>query len=373
MELAFEKDELLHALQMVQGVASGRNTLPILSNVLIRAQDGNIELAATDLEVGIKIKVVGTIKEEGATTVSAKKFVDIVRELPDKTINIVATANDRVELTCGDGIYKIIGLSDEDFPELPSAEGEGVTIDGETLCAIINKTEFAASREEFRYYLNGLYFNLLEDRTEVVATDAIRHLALAHCAALKTPEDVAGFIVPLKAVREIERTFVDSADVKILLLKNQILFSNENATLTTRLVEGDYPPYQSIIPESPEGRSVVPKEAFLRATRRVALLSDPKNFSICLEIDPEQIRISAQTPELGEAYETIAVESGTGSVRIGFDARVLTEILTHIETESLILEFSGEASQVSVKPVGDDGHICIIMPMRLDTSSPSES
>jgi DNA polymerase-3 subunit beta len=373
MELTFEKDELLHALQMVQGVASGRNTLPILSNVLIRAQDGNIELAATDLEVGIKIKVAGTITEEGTTTVSAKKLVDIVRELPDKTINMVTTANHRVELTCGDGVYKIIGLSDEDFPELPSADGEGVTIDGETLCSIIHKTEFAASREEFRYYLNGLYFNLLEDKTEVVGTDAIRHLALAHCASLKTSEDADGFIVPLKAVKEIERTFADSANVKILLIKNQILFANDNATLTTRLVEGDYPPYQSIIPESSEGRVVVSKEPFLRATRRVALLSDPKNFSICLEMDTEEIRISAQTPELGEAHETIAVESGTGSVRIGFDARVLTDILAHIEAESLILEFSGEVSPVLVKPAGDDEHICIIMPMRLETSLQSES
>ncbi len=373
MELTFEKDELLHALQMVQGVASGRNTLPILSNVLIRAQEGNIELAATDLEVGIKIKVVGTIKEEGAITVSAKKLVDIVRELPDKAIDMVTTANDRIELTCGDGVYKIIGLSDEEFPELPSADGEGVTIDGETLCAVIRKTEFAASREEFRYYLNGLYFNLLEDRTEVVATDAVRHLALTHCAPFKTAEDVAGFIVPLKAVKEIERTFADSPNVKILHLKNQILFADDNATLMTRLVEGDYPPYQSIIPESPEGRVVVPKEPFLRASRRVALLSNPKNFSICLDIDTEQIRISAQTPELGEAFETLAVESGTGSVRIGFDARVLTEILAHIETESLVLEFSGEVSQVAVKPVGDDNHVCIIMPMRLETSAQSES
>jgi len=373
MELAFEKDELLHALQMVQGVASGRNTLPILSNVLIRAQDGNIELAATDLEVGIKVKVAGTITEEGTTTVSAKKLVDIVRELPDKTINMITTANHRVELTCGDGVYKIIGLSDEDFPELPSAEGDGATIDGETLCSIIHKTEFAASREEFRYYLNGLYFNLLEDKTEVVGTDAIRHLALAYCASFKTSEDVDGFIVPLKAVKEIERTFADSPNVKILLLKNQILFANDNATLTTRLVEGDYPPYQSIIPESSEGRVVVPKEPFLRATRRVALLSDPKNFTVCLDIDTEQIRISAQAPELGEAHETIAAESGTGGVRIGLDARVLADILAHIEAESLILEFAGEISPVLIKPVGDDGHICIIMPMRIETSLQSES
>ncbi len=365
MELTFEKDELLYSLQLVQGVASGRNTLPILANVLIRAQDGNIEFAATDLEVGIRVKVVGTILEEGAITVSAKKLTDIVRELPgDKPINLVTTANDRVELTCGDGTYKMIGLSDEDFPQLPSAEGEGVTIDGETLCSVIHKTAFAASTEEFQYQLNGLFFNLLEDRTEVVATD--RHkLALANCSPLKTSEDVSEFIVPLKAVKEIARTFANSTEVKILLLKNQILLTDNNATLTTRLVEGEYQKYQSLIQEFSEGRAVVSRESILRATRRVALLSNPKNFAICLEIDPEEIRISTETPELGEAHETVAVESSNGNVRIGLDAHRLTEIFTHIETESVILEFSGEFSFLIVKPMGDDGHKCFLAPMRL--------
>lgn len=365
MELTFERDELLHSLQMVQGVASRRNTLPILSNVLIRAQDGVIECAATDLEVGIKTKVVGTIGEEGSITVSAKKLTDIVRELPgDKPINLVTTANDRIELTCGDGIYKIIGLSDEDFPELPSADGEGTAIDGETLCSVIRKTAFSASTEEFRYQLNGLYFNILEDRTEVVATD-MHQLALAHCPPLKISEDVAGFIVPLKAVREIERTFANSSEVKISHTKNQLLFSDENTTLTTRLVEGEYQQYQKLIRDSSEGRAIVSKESILRATRRVALLSNPKSFAISLEIDPEQIRFSTETPELGEAYETLPVESGNGSVRLGLDSQRLTEIFAHIETESLVLEFSGEFEFLIVKPVGEDGQMCFIAPMRL--------
>jgi DNA polymerase-3 subunit beta len=365
MELTFGKDELLYALQIVQGVASGRNTLPILSNVLIRAQDGNIECAATDLEVGIRIKVEGTIIEDGSITVSAKKLTDIVRELPgDKTINLVTTANDRIELTCGDGVYKVIGISDEEFPELPSADGEGTSIDGETLCAVIRKTAFAASTEEFQYQLNGLYFNLFEDKTEVVGTDKYS-LALALCEPIRTSEDVGGIIVPLKAVREIARVFENSSEVKIIHAKNQLLFADGNATLTTRLIEGEYQQYQKLIRESSEGRAVVSKEAILRATRRVALLSNPKSYAICFEIEPEQIRISTETPELGEAHETLAVESGTGSVRIGLDAQRLIEIFAHIETESLVLEFEGEHSFLIVKPVGDDGHMCFIGPIRL--------
>lgn len=373
MHLSFEKEELLYTLQMVQGIAGGPNTLPILSNVLIRAQDGNIECAATDLEVGIRIKVIGTITEEGSITVSAKKITDIVRELPDKPIELVTTVNDRVELTCGDGVYKIIGMSDEDFPEIPSANSEGVVIDGETLCSVIHKTQFAASTDEVRYTLNGLYFNLTEDKTVVVATDGTRQLALTYCPSLKTSEEVEGFIVPLKAIREVSRIFAESPEVRISHLKNQLLFSNENTALTTRLVEGEYPAYQKLFRDSSEGRTVVSKDAILRTARRVSLLSDPKNYLICLEIDSEQIKVSAKTPELGEAHETLPIESGTGNVRIGLDARVLTEVLAHIETESLILEFTGEFIPLIVKPTGDDEHNCYIMPMRLEPASPLEA
>ena len=153
MELSFEKDELLDNLQTVQGVTSGRNTLPILSNILIRAQDEGIVCAATDLEVGIKVKVDGTINETGEITVSAKKIVDLVRELPDQPIKFITTANDRIELTCGEGKYKIIGLSSEEFPDVPSTNGEGLTIEGETLNAVIRKLYLLHLQKRSNFFL----------------------------------------------------------------------------------------------------------------------------------------------------------------------------------------------------------------------------
>lgn len=370
MELTFEQDDLLYALQVLQGVTGGRNTLPILANVLIRAEDHTIECVATDLEVGIKIKVDGEVKEDGAVTVSAKKLTDIVKQLPvDKPIDLVTTANDRVEITCGDGIYKIIGLPDEEFPQLPSVEGESLSIGGETLMDVIQKTEYAASTEEVRYFLNGLYFNLLMDRTEVVATDGKR-LALIHCEPLSASAETNGFIIPRKAVREIAKTFAGIGEVEISVVENQILFTDGNATLTTRLVEGEYPNYEKIIPEFTDGRTVVSRDRILSAARRVALLSNPKNHSICLEIDTEQVQVYARAPELGEAHETVPVESGNGSVTIGFDARLLVEALAHIDTESVAIEFTGELNPVLIKPVSDDEYISLIMPMRLE--GPSE-
>lgn len=367
MELTFEKDDLLQILQVLQGVASGRATLPILSNVLIQAGDGKIECVATDLEVGIKIKVEGVIQEDGAITVSAKKLADIVKELPEnKSIHLATTANDRVEITCGDGVYKIIGLPNDEFPQLPSVDGNPLTIDGEILRDMLKKTEFAAATEDVRYFLNGLYFNFLPDRMEVVATD-MRWLALMHCEPLLASENIEGFIVPLKAVKEIARTFAESDKVRLSIFDNQILFADENATLTTRLVEGDYPPYQKIIPKSTEGSVVVSKEQMLHATRRVALLSNPKNYAIALDINAEQVQISAKTPELGEAYEPVPVASGVGKIRTGIDARLLIGTLGHIETESITIEFRSEVEPIVFKPIGEENHTCLVMPMRLES------
>ena len=366
MKLTFQKDDLLYPLQMLRGVASEQDTSPMPSNVLIRAKGNTVECMATGMEIGIRMKVEGTVREEGTITVSAEKLGDIVEGWPtEKPIDVATTTDGRVEITCGNDLYKIVELADEEFPQLPSVDEGALAIDGKTLRSVLHKTEFAASTEKARRtFLNGLYFNLFEDRTEVVGCDG-KQLAIAYCEPFGLSEDTDGFIVPLKAVKEIGRTFADSSEVRISRVANQILFADARATLTARLVDAEYPKYEKIIPESPDVCTVVPKAPILRAARKVSLVSDPKTFKICLEIDEQQIRVSAETPETDEAYETLAVESSTGSIRIGLDARLLIETLTHIRTESLALEFTGVSGPVIVKPIGEEGHICLIMPMLL--------
>ena len=367
MKLTFQKDVLLDSLHVLRRIASGRETLPILSNVLIHAEGSTIECMATDAEMGIRMKVDGTVKEAGSILVPAEKLADIVKTWPaEQPIDLATTKDDHVEITCGDSVRKIVGFPDKAFPQFPVVDPEAFAIDGEVLRSILHKTAFAAPTKDRRQFLNGLYFNVLEDRTEVVATDAIQ-LALAHCEPLKFSKDRDGFIVPLKAVKEIERTFANSSKVKISRLENQILFADEYTTLTTQLIDAEYAPYEKIIPVSPEVRTVVPKEPILRAMRKVALVSDPKTFKVCLEIDEQQIRVSAETPEPDEAHETLAVESSTGSIRIGMNAQLLIETLSHIRTESLSLEFSGTLKPVIVKPIGEENHLCLIMPMNLES------
>ena len=364
MKLTFERDNLLSSLQVLQGVASEQNTPPIL----IHAEGSTIECMATDMEIGIRMKVDGTVKEAGTILIPAAKLADIVKAWPtEKPIDLTTTTNNRIEITSGNGIHKTVKLADEEFPQLPSIDEGAFAIDGKTLRSVLHKTEFAAPAKKARQAcLNGLYFNLLEDRTEIVAADGIQ-LALAHCEPFKLSQESDGFIVPLKAVKEIERTFANAPEIRISRVEDQILFADERATVTTRLVDAEYPPYEKLIPVSPKVHTVVPKASIVHTVDKILSRANPERSRVCLEIDEQQIKISAKTSETDEIHETLAVESSTGSIRIGLNAQLLIETLLHIETESLVLEFSGALKPVIVKPIGKEGHICLISPMSLES------
>ncbi len=367
MKLTFDRDNLLSSLQALQRVASKQDA-PLLSNVLIQAEDSTIECMATDAEIGIRMKVDGTVKEAGSILVSAEKLVNIVKTWPaEQPIDLATTKDDHVEITCGDRVRKVVGFPDKAFPQLPVVDTAAFAIDGEVLRSVLHKTTFAAATDDVRYFLNGLYFKLLEDRTEVVASDAIQ-LALTHCEPFRLSEDKDGFIVPLKAVKEIERTFANAPEIRISRIENQILFADEHTTLTTQLMDAEYPEYDSIIPKSFEGHVVVPKASIMDITRDIFARANPENALVCLEINPQQIQISAKTSETDdEIQETLAAESGTGSIRIGLNAQMLIETLSHIETESVSLAFTSAIEPLVVKPIGEEGHICVLCAMKMDS------
>ena len=367
MKLTFDRDNLLSSLRALQSVISKQDTTPLLSNILIQAEGSTIECMATDAEMGIRMKVAGTVKEAGSILIPAEKLVDIVKTWPaEQPIDLATTKDDHVEITCGDRVRKIVGFPDKAFPEFPIIDTAAFAIDGEVLRSVLHKTTFAAATDDVRYFLNGLYFNLLEDRTEVVASDAIQ-LALTHCEPFRLSEDKDGFIVPLKAVKEIERTFANAPEIRISRIENQILFADEHTTLTTQLMDAKYPEYDSIIPKSFEGHVVVPKASIMDTARDIFARANPKNALVCLEINPQQIQISAKTSETDEIQETLAAESGTGSIRIGLNAQMLIETLSHIETESVSLAFTSAIEPLVVKPIGEEGHICVLCAMKMDS------
>ncbi len=365
MDVLFQRDNLFQAIQVLQSVAAGRNTLPILSNVLIEAKEEQISMAATNLEVGIQIKVSGTIQEGGAITVPARKLGEIVRELPSAEIHLVSTANDRVEITCERAFHKMIGLPAEEFPAVTTQSDTYYSISAETLCSMIKRTSFAASTEENRYFLNGVYLHAIPEVTKMVATDG-RRLASIETAPIESLTEELGVIIPIKAASEILKVFGDSEQIRFALLGNQILFADDTTTLVARLVEGEYPKYDQIIPKDNDIRFILNTDQFLSVTRRVSVLANPKTLSIRLDAQDGLLRVSASTPDFGEAREEMDMEESTGDMQIAFNARFLMEVLQNVDSEHVLLELKDSLSAAILKPEGDEEYLCLIMPMRLE-------
>ena len=339
MNLTFERDDLLYTLQVLQDIADGKDTSPILSNVFIHATGDTIQFMASDTDIGIRMKVEGTVREEGRIVVSTQKLAEIVKGWrPEKPINLSTTSTDSIKISGGNGVQKNVKLSEEEFPQIPAVDDIAYAIDGDSLRFVLDKTKFAVPTDEetLKRLPNGIYFNLLDDRTEVVATDNLR-LALAHCEPFNISEGSDGFIVPLRAAQEIGRTFANSKEIKIARVENQILFADEHVTLTTKLINYEYPPYREILQCSCDGRVVVQREHFMKVVREVALLSNPKCPSVFLDIDEQKIEISPKLSAPDAECESVPVDSCIGSIHVRLDARMLTEALEHIETDSFVL------------------------------------
>jgi DNA polymerase-3 subunit beta len=373
MELIFDKEVFWKNMQMVGNVAASRNTLPILSNVLVKAIGDQIQLAATDLEVGIKCVVSGEVANPGSITIPAKKLSDIVRELPSVTdsgepakVKLTTLSNDRVEIDCERAKFKIVGLPDEEFPPLPELVDPILTISSTVLCQMIQKTVFAASTEETRHFLNGIYFHVNADTMKMVATDGKR-LAVASQTIMEPVKQKIGIIIPIKTVNNILRTFTADEPIRIALLENQVLFSTQDITLISRLIEGDYPDYEAVI--NPVLKNDVTLTAntdrLLSVIRRVSLLANPKTPSIKVESNNGELNVSASTPELGEAQEQMQAKTDGGKVEIAFNAKYVMDVLRNIQTEDSILKFRDSLSPVLISPSEGNDYMCVIMPMRL--------
>ena len=374
MELTFGKEDLWEAMQTVGNVAASRNTLPILANVLIRTAGDVIQLAATDLEVGVTLVVRGQIVEPGSITIPARKLADIVRELPSTTdsgeqatVKLSTLANDRVEIDCENAKFRIVGLTDEEFPPLPDVGDDFITLKSNFLRRMVQKTAFAVSTEETRHFLNGIHFSVTSDSVRAVATDG-RRLAVATRHLTEPVEQEMAVIIPTKAVNHILRTFADDeSDVRIALLENQIVFATQDLTLISRLIEGEYPDYQAVMAPAMnnEVKLVVGTEHLLSVYRRVSLLANPKTPMVKMESKDADLSVSASTPELGEAREQMQVEIEGGSVEIAFNARYVMDVLHNVETSEVVFRLKDSSSPVLVTPLEDNDYICVIMPMRL--------
>lgn len=368
MNLTIAKDQLLHGLQSVQNIVSTRTTLPILSNVLLRAANNRLEFTATDLDVTVSCSVEAKVKKPGATTIPVKRFFGVVRELGSPEIEIEVDEKNACNIRAGASYYKIHGLSADEFPPIhPLKEDRKVNLPQEKLKSMLRKTSFAISTDESRYVLNGIFISLKEHKMTMVATDG-RRLALVDEEMDISKNSEGEFIIPTKAVNELNRLLVDKGEVEIKLSENQVALTlNDDKgfsiLLLSKLVEGNYPNYRQVIPGETKERLALPREELLAAVKRAQIMTSDKANSIKLAVSVNNMAITANSPEVGEARESMAINYKGKEMAIAFNPAYLVEPLAALTEDEVFLELIDELSPGVLKINGP--FLYVVMPMRL--------
>ncbi len=341
MKIKIGKEELLSGIQVVGNIVSSRATLPILSNMLVEAKSDGLKMNTTDLDIGISCELPVHTFEQGAITIPAKKFSDIIRELPAGEVIIYARKNNQIEIEGTNCRFKLNGLPKEEFPKFPEfKDKDAVLIKQTDLKEMLRLTSFAVSYEESRYVLNGLLLEISGDTARMVATDG-RRLAKIEKKLLQASAKDFSIIIPIKAVAEISRNLKESGDCVIIGGPNQVLFNIDGILIATRIIEGEFPNYKQVIPKEIPHKVKVKTADLLAAIRRANLLSTPDFQAIKFEVFKDKLVISKTTPDVGESREEIDIEYGQQEMMVGFNPQFFIDVLKNISDERLELEFLG--------------------------------
>ena len=362
MKFKVSKSDLINAIQTVQNVITPKAALPILSNILIETGSDSVRLSATDLDIGISCVIPVNIQEAGAITVPAKRFGDIIKDLPGDGVSISTKKNNSVVIETELCQFKIMGLPREEFPKLPEFQNkEAVKIDQTILKDMLNLTSFAVSFDETRYILNGILFKINKGNLTLVATDGKR-LAIADRKIKQDSEKDIHIIIPLKTIHELNRNLRDEAEVSLILGNNQVLFDLGKVVIISRLIEGEFPDYKQVVPQAVETKMKVSREEFFLAVKRAALLSTPDYQAVRLEVFKDRVVVSKSTPDIGESREEVRIEYKGKEMAIGFNPSYLSDVLKNLHSEKIELELTD-----SEKPgvIRIDGYVYIVLPMRL--------
>jgi DNA polymerase-3 subunit beta len=373
MDLRIAKDDFVNGLYLTQGVVEKRNTLPILANVLIEAgDDGNVQLTATDLEVGIRKVCKGKAKKQGAITVSARKLYEIVRELPAEDISIRSGEGGWVEVTGGKSRYRMVSLDPKEFPSIPAAPaaakkgGVTMTLSGGEFGELVEKTLFAVSSDETRLSLGGVFIESPEKgQIRMVATDGHRLSLIEREVAGANLQP--GVILPRKGLVEAKRLLEHGeADVTVSVSGNLARVEREGVELFMRLIEGEFPDYRQVIPKQTTKTLRVDRDALFGALRRVSILSSERSRGVKLHLQNGSLEVITTNPDLGEATEELEADYAGDEFSIGFNARYLLDVLSLVGvTGTIQIGLSDEVSPGLISIAEDEGYTYVVMPMRL--------
>ncbi len=371
MKLSIERASLLRSLNHVQSVVERRNTIPILSNVLMKAEGDVLTFATTDMDLEINESVAATISEPGATTVPAHTLYDIVRKLADGSdVELVMNAEGtQMEVKAGRSKFKLSCLPTTDFPELGTGDlPTSFSIPAKDMRALIDRTKFAMSTEETRYYLNGIYLHEAEQEgvkvLRAVATDGHR-LARFEMPLSDGAAGMPGIIIPRKTIGELRKLVDEAADsIQIELSESKIRFAFDHIVLTSKLIDGTFPDYQRVIPEGNDKIVEVDAKMLTSAVDRVSTISDGKSRAIKIALNGKLMTVSANSPDSGSATEEVEV-NGETDIEIGFNAKYLLDITSQIEGEGCRLTLADPASPTIIQDNSDASALYVLMPLRV--------
>ena len=365
MKFRITKDDFLDGLQQVQHVVSSRTTLPILSNVLLEAQDGELKLTTTDLDVGVSCGAKAEIEKPGSTTLPARRLASIIRELPSNDISVEVDNKDVATIRSGPSFFRIIGLGGDEFPPLPDfQDSREFKIPQKVLREGLKKTAYAISTDETRYVLNGIFASFKEGKLTLVATDG-RRLAMVENEVEFPQSQEIDLIIPTKAVNELQRlTSDDAGEVKIYASESQVAFELNDAVLVSKLIEGNYPNYRQVIPAETKERIVIDREMLLTIVSRVSLLAAEKTSSVKMQFNSDSIDVVSSAQDIGEARESRPVTYGGEEFAIAFNPDFLMAPLRALAEDQIYLDLSDEMSPGVIRTEGS--FLYVLMPMRIN-------
>jgi len=366
MKLTIEKKVLLEKLNLVQGIAERRATMPILSHILINCTENKINITATDLETTLSTWADANVEQESKIAIPARKLFEIIKELPEGSIRLEEIKNNWVELKTNSGTYKIAGLPGEDFPILPEVHTEDFfTIDSNLLDELISKTIYCVSPDDLRRNLSGIYFEKTDNgNLRLVATDGHR-LSLAE---KKLDEDITlinNVLVPRKAVTELRKILKQLKTVSIGCEKNFFITKGEDIVLYSRLIDADFPDYKQVVPENSEIEIILNRDIFLSALKRVCVFSSEKTKSVKLNLENNSITLTSVSPDVGEAKETFGTSYQGEAKEVGFNGNYIIDVLETMNETEISFKLTDELSPTVLKPTDNNNYISVVMPMRI--------
>jgi DNA polymerase-3 subunit beta len=367
MEFKIQKDEFLRGLYLAHGIADRKSTLPILANVLLRTEGKDKLLCgATDLNVTTIVTLSAKVEKEGGLTVNARQLYEIVKGLPDDEVRVRRTDQNWAEIRSGKVEFKVVGMSDRDYPKLPAIqEAQTFPVESAALRDMIAKTIFSVSTDETRQHLAGVLFESDGASARMVSTDGHRLSKIARPLP-GGPKLASGVLIPRKGVIELRRAIeTREAPSAIGIHDGNFVLKADDVGISVKLIDGQFPPYDQVIPKENERVFTVSRTAFLDGLRRVALMSSDKTFGVRLGLEKGKLRIESDNPDLGAAREEIDVGYKGTPVQIGFNARYFQELLAEVQTPEVKVELSGELDPAVVRPADGGDYVCVVMPMRL--------